>query len=148
MGGKKGTIQATAIVNPETGKLAVSKEEILKTTLKYCEKTLKNNEPTQDFKEERIKKKEEVANYLHKKEGLFKASKETFYLMIAKFKKSRKKNYDFLTKASQGLQAAVCNLCVRMFEDEKFPEEFQFTTLHMIFKGGNKGRKEIPLYSL
>ena len=32
VGGKKGAIQATAIVNPETGKLAVSKEEILKTT--------------------------------------------------------------------------------------------------------------------
>ena len=142
VGGKKGAIQATAIVNPETGKLAVSKEEILKTTLKYCEKTLKNNEPTQDFKEERIKKKEEVANYLHKKEGLFTASKETFYLMIAKFKKSRKKNYDFLTKASQGLQEEVFNLCVRMFEEEKFPQDFQYTTLHMIFKGG-KGRKEI-----
>ena len=29
-----------------------------------------------------------------------------------------------------------------MFQEEKFPEEFQYTTLHMIFKGG-QGRKEI-----
>ena len=57
--------------------------------------------------------------------------------MIVKFRKSSfKKNYDFLTRASLGLQDAAYNFCVRMFQEEKFLEEFQYTTLHMIFKGG------------
>lgn len=62
--------------------------------------------------------------------------------MIAKFRKSGKRNYDFITKASQGFQDSVFEFCVRMFEEEEFPKEFQNTTLHMIFKGG-KGRKEV-----
>ena len=32
--------------------------------------------------------------------------------------------------------------CKLMFEEEKFPESFQNTTLHMIYKGG-KGRREM-----
>ena len=136
-------MSATVMINPETGMLAVTKEDILKATLKYCKETLKNNKPSAEFRGERKRKNEEVANYLLLKEGTFQASKETFYLMIKKFKMSGKRNYDFLTKASQGLQEAVFNFCVRMFEEEKFPEEFQLTTLHMIFKGGIKGRKEI-----
>ena len=80
--------------------------------------------------------------YLQQKEGSFKAEKETFNNIIKKFRKSRRKNYDFLTKASPGLQEAVFKFCARMFEEEEFPVEFQNTTLHIIFKGG-KGRKEI-----
>ena len=36
VGGKKANMQPTAIINPETGKLAVTREETLKATLKYC----------------------------------------------------------------------------------------------------------------
>ena len=61
IGGKKGNMQATAIINPETGRLAVTKKEILQATLKYCKDTLKNNEPSTDFKEEIEKKKKEVS---------------------------------------------------------------------------------------
>ena len=46
------------------------------------------------------------------------ASKETFNNMIVKFRRSRKRNYDFLTKGSEGLQDAVFNFCVKMFEEE------------------------------
>ena len=47
-----------------------------------------------------------------------------------------------MKKASPGFQDSIFQFCVRMFEEEEFPEEFQNTTLHMIFKGG-RGRKEI-----
>ena len=67
--------------------------------------------------------------------------------MIAKFKKSGKRNYDFLTKAGPQFQDAIFKFWLRMFKEEDFPEEFQNTTLHMIFIKGGKGRKEILLDS-
>ena len=135
-------MQATAIVNPATGKLSVSKEETIQATLKYCKETLLNNEPEEEFKEEREMKKTIAARYLQQTDGEFQATKETFQYMIEKFRKSRKRNYDFLTKASPGFQDVIFKFCVRMFEEEEFPMEFQNTTLHMVFKG-EKGRKEI-----
>ena len=142
IGGKKALMQATAIVNPATGKISVSKEETIQATLKYCKETLLNNEPEKEFKEEREMKKTIVARYLQQTDGEFQATKETFQYMIEKFRKSRKRNYDFLTKASPGFQDVIFKFCVRMFEEEEFPMEFQNTTLHMVFKGG-KRRKEI-----
>ena len=48
-GGKKDSIEATAVVDPESGKLMVSREEIKKVSLKYCLDTLKDIEPTEGF---------------------------------------------------------------------------------------------------
>ena len=39
LGGKNTMMQATAIINPETGRLAVTKDEALNATLKYCKET-------------------------------------------------------------------------------------------------------------
>ena len=39
IGGKKATLEATAIMNPDTNKLVVSKHEIKRVTLNYCKKT-------------------------------------------------------------------------------------------------------------
>ena len=100
LGGKNTMMQATAIINPETGRLAVTKDEALNATLKYCKETLKNNEPNEDFKKEVEKKKEEVTNYLQLKEGQFSATKETFNRMIVKFRKSSfKKKLQFSYKS-------------------------------------------------
>jgi hypothetical protein len=107
-------------------------------TLKYCVHTLKSIEPEQIFAEEIEKKKEKVKNFLKLKEGNFKADFETFKSNINKFKKSGKKNYDFLTKAGKGFQLAIFKFCQRMFEEESFPSDFQETTLHMVYKGKNK----------
>ena len=41
-GGKKATIEATAVVDPESGKLMVCREEIKKVSLQYCLDTLKD----------------------------------------------------------------------------------------------------------
>ena len=46
-GGKE--IQATAVMDPETEKLVVSKERIKTVTLQYCQDTLSNNEPNISF---------------------------------------------------------------------------------------------------
>ena len=76
IGGKKATLQATAIVNPETGKLSVSKNKTIQATLKYCKETLKHNEPGEDFKEEVERKKAEVHKLLQETDGNFKATKK------------------------------------------------------------------------
>ena len=72
--------------------------------------------------------------------GIFKPTKEAFDLLIHKFRKSRKQNYNFLIKASKGFQDIVFRFAQTMIEEEQFPVCFKETTLHMIFKGG-KGRR-------
>ena len=49
IGGKKASLETTSILNPETNKLAVSKNEIQRVTLNYCKNTLSNNEPERGF---------------------------------------------------------------------------------------------------
>ena len=147
MGGKKATQENSATVNPKTGKLAVSKTEIKKVSLQYCMETLANNEPEERFEEEIARKKELVQDLLSLKGGKFEASKETFKKMVDKFKRSKKRNYDFLTKAGIEFQQAVFKFCQKMFSKEEFPKEIQDTTLHMIFMGGvGKKRESLDIY--
>ena len=143
LGGKKGAMESTAIINPDTGKLALSKTEIKQASLKYCIATLANNAPRNNFFASHIEyKKAKVQHFLTLRDGNFVASEETFYRNIAKFKFSRKRTYDFLVKSGKGFQKAVFLFCQKMFEKEEFPSDFLNTTLHMCFKGG-KGRREV-----
>ena len=61
--------------------------------------------------------------------------------MLEKFKKKRKKTYDFIIKAHKDFQVAIFKFCERMFEEETFPIQFAETILHMIYKG--KGQREL-----
>ena len=140
--GKKATNQATAIVDPNTGKMVVSKQEIKEVTLKYCKDTLENNAVEKEFEEDISSKKEKVKVKLAEKDGQFEIKQETFEKVMSKFKKSKKANYDLIVKASKPFQDGVFKFCQEMISKEQFPNEFNMTTLHMIFKGG-KGKKEI-----
>ena len=51
VGGKKASMETTAIVDPENNKLVVSKKQIISVTLKYCKETLNNNKPTEEYKD-------------------------------------------------------------------------------------------------
>ena len=74
-------------------------------------------------------------------DGNFEGTKETFEGSIIFFKsQEEEKNYDFLTKSGNKFQKVVYKMCKRMFREEEFPEAFNKTTLHIIFKG--KGNKE------
>ena len=139
LGTKKG-VEANAIVNPKNGKLVRSKDEIKKVSLEYCKTTLKNNEPEEGYEELLRRKDEKVDRELAECNEIFEIKYETFEKVVAKFKKSNKRNYDFLVKADKSFQDSVFKLCKRMIEEATFPAEFKETTLHMIFK--NKGRKE------
>ena len=59
MGGKKSTLGATAIINPETNKLAVLNTEIKEISLKYCKETLANNDSDEALKK-RLKLKRKL----------------------------------------------------------------------------------------
>jgi hypothetical protein len=143
IGGKKQPTEATAVINPKTGKLAVTKEEIKSATLEYCIETLANNKPEKEHEDKMKLKKIQVQDLLLQTDGIFKADFGTFGFVVKKFKKSRKRNYDFLTKAGKSFQAVVFKFCQKMIELEIFPSNFQQTTLHMIFKGGLKNRREL-----
>ena len=132
--------ESCAIINPKTGKLAVTKKEILETTLKYCKETLENNDPEEDYKQLINEKKRKVKELIETKEGVFETDINTFHKNIQKFKRSRKKNYDFLTKSGDQFQRAMFLLLQQMLKEEVFPQQFKRTNLHMIYKG--KGKKE------
>ena len=110
--------------------------------MKYCIETLANNKPEEGFEEEINRKKKLVQDLLKLKGGNFEASIDTYRKMIDKFKRSKKRNYDFLTKAGKEFQEMVFKFCQKMFEKEEFPRDFQDTTLHMIFKGGIGKKRE------
>jgi hypothetical protein len=141
IGGKKLETKANAIEDPITEKLVVSRNKIKEVALKYCKDTLTNNVPDKAYKEEIHAKKVRVDKELKKCTDKLEISEGTFTSILSKFKLSRKRNYDFLVKAGKGFQNTVFKFCKVMVEEEKFPESFKNTTLHMIFKGG-KGRKE------
>ena len=138
IGGKKAPIEATAIINPKTGKLAVTKSEIKKVSLEYTKETLKSNEIQEEVAEEIERKRSAMEKLLKESDGDFCTDEETFEKVIGKFKNSRKRN--FIVKADQKFQEMVFRSCKVMIQNEQFPTEFQNTTLHMIYKG--KGKKE------
>ena len=140
LGGKKAKSEATAVVDPETNKLVVSKKEIQRVTLDYCKATLENNQIDPDFKEEINEKQKQVSIKLKEKDGEFEVKKETFIKIVDKFKRSRKPNYFPLVKASKSYQFNMFKLCQEFLEKEQFPDSFKDTTLHMIFKGGKGNR--------
>ena len=141
VGEKKTEQNATAILDPKTGNFIVSRNKIKEVSLEYCKNTLANHEPHADYEKEINAKKNEVRNKLLEHGGELNINRETFDSIVSKFKKSRKRNYDFLVRAGKVFQSAVFRFCQVMMEEETFPTSFQETTLHMIFKGG-KGRRE------
>ena len=92
VGGKKSPMKTTAIVDPETNKLALSKKQIISVTLKYCKETLNNNKPTEEFKDIILAKKKEMSQRLEETKGNFKPRFKTFQQLIKKFKLSGKRN--------------------------------------------------------
>jgi hypothetical protein len=91
MGGGK-HIQATAIIDPVTGKLVVSKHRIKQVSLAYCKATLANNQPDKEFREEILSKLIKVQTKLSDNKEEFHINKETFDFIIKKFRRSNKKN--------------------------------------------------------
>ena len=144
LGGKKATQEATAIVDPNSGKIVASRAEIKQVSLDYCKDTLKDNDPTKGYEVEIQTKKDVVKAKLQENNGSFGIRKETFDSVLAKFKKSNKRNYDFLVKAGKGFQMVVFKFCKEMCAKESFPTHFKNTTLHMIFKGGAGRRQNLP----
>ena len=140
MGNNKSN-EANAVKDPKTNKLVLEKEKIKEVTLEYCINTLTSNEPEEDAKDTIENKKKESRLKLNGNEGEFEINKETFDNVVEKFRKSRKRNYDFLVKSDVKFKNAVFKLCQAMMKYEEFPKAFKNTTLHQIFKGG-KGKRE------
>ena len=111
IGGKRQPSEATAVINPKTGKLAVTKEEINSASLEYCVETLANNTPEKEHKDNMRQKHKRVQDLLLETDGKFKADFGTFGFIINNFKKSRKRNYAFLTKAGRNFQSVVFKFC-------------------------------------
>ena len=82
--------------------------------------TLRNNEPEDEFKKEINHKKDKLKRILEETDGEFETNKEIFDFNVNKFKRSGKKNYDFLTKSGSKFQEAVYKLCRKMFKQEIF----------------------------
>ena len=140
LGGKKTDVEATAIINPKTGNLALSKGEIKKVSLQYTKETLMSNPIEEGVAEEIEQKKVATRKFLKESGGTFEINKEIFEKVLAKFKGSIKRNYDVIVRADKMFQEKVYELCQIMIQKDEIPSEFRKTTLHMIYKG--KGKRE------
>ena len=69
LGGKKTDIEATAIINPKTGNLALSKGEIKKVSLQYTKETLMSNPIEEGVAEEIEQKKVATRKFLKESGG-------------------------------------------------------------------------------
>ena len=96
-GCKKGAMEAQAVKDPLTGKLAVSNKEIQEVSLNYCKSVLMNNEPRDEYKRE-VMMKEQIHEE-RKKENAgsgFEVTRELFDKVVKKFKSNNKRSYDFI----------------------------------------------------
>ena len=107
IGGEKATLEATTVVDPKNGKLAVSKHQIRTVTLQYCKETLDNNKPSKGYEGVMQDKKDNLTMKLLECNWSFSPTFEGFQALVRKFKVSRKQNYNFLVKASEYFQNTV-----------------------------------------
>ena len=101
VGEKKTEQNATAILDPKTGNFIVSRNKIKEVSLEYCKNTPANHEPHADYEKEINAKKNEVRKKLLEHGGELNINRETFDSIVSKFKKSSKRNYDFLVRAGK-----------------------------------------------
>ena len=141
-GHKKAKQEATAIHDPKTNELVVSKERIKEVTLEYVVNNLKGNEPDQDVIEMITQRRVIQLNKMKEKNGeAFELNEDDFDKVIEKFKSKPTKTYNFLIKTGEKYQAAIFDLCKVMIEEEEFPTSFRKTVLYMIWK--RKGSMDI-----
>ena len=98
LGGKKTDVEATAIINPKTGNLALSKGEIKKVSLQYTKEPLMSNPIEEGVAEEIEQKKVATRKFLKESGGTFEINKEIFEKVLAKFKGSIKRNHDIIVR--------------------------------------------------
>ena len=135
-------MEANAIIDPETGNLAVSAMEIKRVSLDHCKRVLTNNAPLVEYsKEIALKEKIHEERMSRLGEGSFNPTLRKFEKVTKKFERSNKRNYDFLVRAGDRFKKSVYRMGRRMLVEEEFPSKFDYTTLHQIYKG--KGRKEL-----
>ena len=90
------TNQAHAIKDPETKRLVVEQSEIKSISLKFCKKVLERNEPKKEM--EKMFEMRKTLNEERLSENVgegFKASKDVYDQVLAKFKSNNKRSYDF-----------------------------------------------------
>ena len=112
--------------------------------MNFCKEVLTSNPVKDGFKEEINMKK--VLHEVRMKEDVkcVQLNSETYNRVLKKFRENNKQNYDFLIKASDVFKGVVHKFVNRMIVDvgigkEKyFPKDFENTTLHQIFKKGEK----------
>ena len=135
VGPKKSRQEASAIKDPKTGELMVTKDDIKKVTLKYCVENLKGNEPDEEVKEIVEKRKKEQLEKMKSKTGeSFEINHDEFEDVLEKFKKKDTKTYDFLINAGKDYKIAIYKLCKRIIEREEIPQSFRRTILIMLWK--------------
>ena len=75
--GKKTDVEATAIINPKTGNLALSKGEIKKVSLQYTKETLMSNPIEEGVAEERDKRRSPRESFLKRVAALSRSTKRS-----------------------------------------------------------------------
>ena len=134
-GPKKAGQEATAIKDPKTGEMIVTKEDIKKATLQYCVENLRPNEPDEEVKDMVENRKKEQLMKMNDKDGeTFEVKPDDFQEVLEKFEKKDTTTYDYLIKAGERYKYAMYKYCKRIIDSEEIPESFKRTILYMLWK--------------
>ena len=137
LGAKKSGMETVAVLNPESGALVYSPNEIKDVSLKYCVKLLTNREPKSNFKE--IIERNRLMHQERMKEEV---NDDVSELCISEFQNALKKvssthrdKYQFILNSGSSMLKAIFKLFCLVWKKEEIPRMWADSELIQIYKG-------------
>ena len=137
--GKKKTQQQppSAVVDPKTGKLVCTVEEIKSATRQHVQNTLKDATPIEKFKHVILDRELKHFRFMSEnKELRMNLPKPVFDLVLERMRRVNKPCYRLATKAAEAYTDAMYDFFVKIVEKEEIPKSFAETSLTQLHKKG------------
>ena len=129
-GPKKTGREAISIKDSTIGELLLTKDDIKKSTVKFCASYLRGNKPNKTLQAIENQQKIYQWNMIEdEREDTLEVEYDDFILVIEKFVKKQAKTYDFLILSGEKNQEAIFKLFKRIIDQEDVPDTFRQTTL-------------------
>ena len=137
-GGKVGEQIPSAVIDPDTGTLQVSVDNIKDATARHIANTLEDAEPIEKFKhvvEIRNKNHEKLMG--EEKDERINIQKQALTTVLKRMKKSNKKGYKDIIEASDEFHDALFKFYCLLVQREEVPKSYGQTSLTQLYKKGD-----------
>ena len=137
VGKKTPVTDAVAIVNPKDGEEISSASGIRETILNYCGELLTNRQPSEEFKDDILLKKNihelrmsQIYDDINSDLTI-----DSFNATYDRIAKKPGNKFKFITNAGPSFKGALFNLCRRAWNSEQLPDEWCNSSLVQLYKG-------------